>query len=129
MKRFWSQTTEIKALFINLMLTILGFGGTMFLFWFHRYDVPLAILTSGIIVSFTWLCLYLSKRNGQKHIKLDVVLIYIRLALVVGLTLLFMILQMTNNIVIISPIWLIVAYLIMSLGTLVAYFTKGENDV
>lgn len=129
MKRFWSQTTEIKALIISLLLTILGFGGTMFLFWFHRYDVPLAILTSGIIVSFTWLCLYLSKRNGQKHIKLDVVLIYIRLALVVGLALLFMILQMTNNIVIISPIWLIVAYLIMSLGTLVAYFTKGENDV
>ena len=129
MKRFWSQTTEIKALIISLLLTILGFGGTMFLFWFHRYDVPLAILTSGIIVSFTWLCLYLSKRNGQKHIKFDVALIYIRLALVVGLALLFMILQMTNNIVIISPIWLIVAYLIMSLGTLVAYFAKGENDV
>ncbi len=129
MKRFWSQTTEIKALIISLILTILGFGGTMFLFWFHRYDVPLAILTSGIIVSLTWLCLYLSKRNGQKHIKLDVALIYIRLALIVGLALLFMILQMTNNIVIISPIWLIVAYLIMSLGTLVAYFTKGDNDV
>ena len=129
MKRFWNQTIEIKAFIISLVLTTLGFGGTAFLFWFQRYDIPLAILTSGLIVSLTWLALYLSKRNGQKHIKLDVALIYIRLALIVELALLFMILQMTNNIVIISPIWLIVAYLIMSLGTLVAYFTKGENDV
>ncbi len=129
MKRFWNQTIEIKAFIISLVSTTIGFGGTAFLFWFQRYDIPLAILTSGLIVSLTWLALYLSKRNGQKHIKLDLVLIYLRLILMISLAILFTVLELTISLVIISPIWLIVSYLILSLGTLLAYFKKGENDV
>ena len=129
MKRFWNQTIEIKAFIISLVLTTLGFGGTAFLFWFQRYDIPLAILTSGLIVSLTWLALYLSKRKEGKHIKLDLVLIYLRLILMISLAILFTVLELTISLVIISPIWLIVSYLILSLGTLLAYFKKGENDV
>ena len=129
MKKFWSQPIEIKALVISLTLTTLGFGGTAFLFWFHRYDVPLAILTSGAIVSLTWLCLYLSKRKGQKYVKLDIVLIYLRLILIVTLATLFTVLALTLSLVIISPVWLVISYLVISICTLLAYFIKGEKDV
>ena len=129
MKKIWNQPLEVKALIISLTLTILGFLGTAFLFWFQRYDVPLAILASGIIVSLTWLFLYLSKKSDKKHVKLDIVLIYLRLTLVVGLAILFTVLQLTLGLVIISPIYLIIAYAVISLFTLIAYFMKGENDV
>ena len=129
MKKFWNQPLEVKALIISLTLTTLGFLGTAFLFWFQRYDVPLAILASGIIVSLTWLFLYLSKKSDKKHVKLDIVLIYLRLTLVVGLAILFAVLQLTLGLVIISPIYLIIAYAVISLFTLIAYFMKGENDV
>ena len=129
MKKFWNQSLEVKSLIISLTLTTLGFLGTAFLFWFQRYDVPLAILASGIIVSLTWLFLYLSKKSDKKHVKLDIVLIYLRLTLVVGLAILFTVLQLTLGLVIISPIYLIIAYAVISLFTLIAYFMKGENDV
>lgn len=129
MKKFWNQPLEVKALIISLTLTTLGFLGTAFLFWFQRYDVPLAILASGIIVSLTWLFLYLSKKSDKKHVKLDIILIYLRLTLVVGLAILFTVLQLTLGLVIISPIYLIIAYAVISLFTLIAYFMKGENDV
>ena len=129
MKKFWNQTLEVKALIISLTLTILGFLGTAFLFWFRRYDIPLAILASGVIVSLTWLFLYLSKRSDKKHLKLDIILVYLRLTLVVGLALLFTVLKLTVGLIIISPIYLVIAYAVISLFTLLAYFMKGENDV
>ena len=129
MNTFWNQPIEIKALIISLIITILGFGGTAFLFWFHRYDIPLAILLSGAIVSITWLCLYLSKRKGQRNPKLDMILIFLRLILIVGFAILFTVLQLTLYVVTVSPVYLVVAYLVISLATLIAYFKKGENDV
>ena len=129
MNTFWNQPIEIKALIISLIITILGFGGTAFLFWFNRYDIPLAVLLSGSIVALTWLCLYLSKRNGQKNPKLDMVLIFLRLILIVGFAILFTVLQLTLHVITVSPIYLVIAYLVISLATLIAYFKKGENDV
>ena len=129
MNKFWNQPIEVKALIISLVITVLGFMGTAFLFWFQSYDIPLAVLLSGAIVAVTWLCLYLSKRKGQKHIKLDLVLIFLRLILIVGFAILFTVLELTVHVAIISPIALVVAYLFISLATLIAYFKKGENDV
>ena len=129
MNKFWNQPIEVKALIISLIITILGFGGTAFLFWFHRYDIPLAVLLSGAIVAITWLCLYLSKRKGQRNPKLDMILIFLRLILIVGFAILFTVLQLALHVVTVSPVYLVVAYLIISLATLIAYFKKGENDV
>ena len=129
MNKFWNQPIEAKALIISLIVTILGFGGTAFLFWFNRYDIPSAVLLSGSIVALTWLCLYLSKRKGQKNPKLDMVLIFLRLILIVGFAILFTVLQLTLHVITVSPIYLVIAYLVISLATLIAYFKKGENDV
>ena len=129
MKRFWNQTIEIKALIISLLATVIGFLGTAFLFWFHRYDVPLAILTSGGIIALTWFALFLSRRRSLPVVKLDIFLIYLRLILITSLTILFAVLNMTLGLVIISPIYLVISYLVISLLTLIAYFRKGENDV
>ena len=130
MKKFFSQTTEIKALVIAITATVLGFLGTMFLFWFQRYDIPLAVLTSGLIISLSWLCLYLSRKGDKKRVKLDIVLIYSRLILIVLLATLFTALELSLSLVIISPITLVISYLVISLLTLLAYIQKkGENDV
>ena len=129
MKKFWNQPIEFKALIFSLILTVLGFGGTAFLFWFQRYDIPLAVLTSGLIVSMTWLFLYLNKRSGKNRVKLDIVFIYLRIILIVGLAILFTVLELSLQVVIISPIYLVVSYLVISLVNLLAYFKKGENDV
>ena len=129
MKKFWNQPIEFKALIFSLILTVLGFGGTAFLFWFQRYDIPLAVLTSGLIVSMTWLFLYLNKRSGKNRVKLDIVFIYLRIILIVGLAILFTVLELSLQVVIISPIYLVVSYLAISLVNLLAYFKKGENDV
>ena len=129
MKKFWNQPIEFKALIFSLILTVLGFWGTAFLFWFQRYDIPLAVLTSGLIVSMTWLFLYLNKRSGKNRVKLDIVFIYLRIILIVGLAILFTVLELSIQVVIISPIYLVVSYLVISLVNLLAYFKKGENDV
>ena len=129
MNKFWNQTIEVKALIISLVATLVGLGGTSFLFWFHRYDIPLGVLTSGVIVSLSWLFLYLSKRRNNKDAKLDLSLIYIRLIAIVGLAILFTALELGLSLVIISPIALVASYLVISLLTLIAYFKKGENDV
>ena len=129
MNKFWDQTLEVKALIISLLATVVGFGGTSFLFWFQRYDIPLAILTSGVIVSLSWLALYLSKRGNTKRVKLDIALIYIRLILVVLIATLVTVLEINFAIVTISPVFLVISYLVISLLTLIAYFKKGENDV
>ena len=129
MNKFWNQTIEFKALIISLVTTVLGFGGTLFLFWLHRYDIPLAILTSGVIVSLSWLFLYLSKRGNTQRTKLDVFLIYARLISIVSLAILFTALELSLSLVILSPIALVVAYLVISSLTLIAYFNKGEKNV
>ena len=129
MNKFWNQTLEIKTLIISLTATVIGFGGTLFLFWFNRYDVPLAVLTSGVIVSLSWFFLYLSKRRESKRISLDTFLIYARLTIIVTLAIVFTALQLSLSLVIMSPIALVGSYLFISLLTLIAYFKKGENDV
>ena len=129
MNKFWNQTLEVKALIISLLATLLGFGGTAFLFWFHRYDIPLAVLTSGAVVSLSWFFLFLSKRSNSKHAKLDIALIYFRLTAIVLLAVIFTALELSLSLVIISPIALVASYLVISLFTLIAYFKKGENDV
>ena len=129
MKKFWNQTVEFKAFIISSLLTFLGFLGTAFLFWFQRYDIPLGVLTSGVVVSLSWLFLFLSKRGNAKHTKLDLVLIYLRLIVIVGLAVLFTALELSLSLVIISPIALVASYLMISLLTLLAFLKKGENDV
>ena len=129
MNKFWNQPLEVKALIISLVATVIGFGGTAFLFWFHRYDIPLAVLTSGVVVSLSWFFLYLSKRSNTKHAKLDLFLIYARLTTIVVLAIVFTALELSLSLVILSPIALVAAYLVISLLTLIAYFKKGENDV
>ena len=127
MKKFWNQTVEFKALIISSTLTTLGFLGTLFLFWFQRYDVPLAVLLGGLIVSISWLILFMSKRGGKARIKLDIFAIYLRLGLVALLTALFAFLQYRFNIVTVSPIFLVVSYLTVSLLTLLAFIGKDKN--
>ena len=129
MNRFWNQVLEVKALIISLVATFVGFGGTLFLFWFHRYDIPLAVLTSGAVVALSWFFLYLSKRSNNKHAKLDLFLIYARLTTIVALAIVFTSLELSLSLVILSPIALVASYLVISLLTLIAYFKKGENDV
>ena len=129
MNRFWNQVLEVKALIISLVATFVGFGGTLFLFWFHRYDIPLAVLTSGAVVALSWFFLYLSKRSNNKHAKLDLFLIYARLTTIVVLAIVFTALELSLSLVILSPIALVASYLVISLLTLIAYFKKGENDV
>ena len=129
MKRFWNQPLEFKSLVISILATVLGFLGTMFLFWFHRYDIPLAVLLAGSILIMTWLLLYLIKRKGQKRIKLDIILIYLRLILITGLAILFAVLKYAASIVIVSPVTLVIAYLVISLLTMISFFRKEEENV
>lgn len=126
MKKFWDQTVEFKSLVISSSLTILGFLGTLFLFWLQRYDVPVAVLIGGVIVSISWLILYISKRSGQERVKIDIFAIYLRLGLVAVLTAVFTVLKLAFNIVIASPIFLVVTYLVVSLSTLLAFIRKEK---
>ena len=127
MKKFWNQTVEFKALIISSLLTILGFLGTAFLFWFHRYDIPLAVLLGGLIISISWLILYLNKRSGKERAKLDIFAIYLRLGLVAVFAALFAFLKYSFNIVIVSAVFLVISYLAISLLTLTAFIRKDQN--
>ena len=127
MKKFWNQTVEFKAFMISLIAMILAIGGTSCLFFLGRYEIPLAVLSSGIIVTLTWFLLYLNKKKGEWRIKLDIFAIYLRLSLIVVLTIIFAILQLTLKIVIISPIFLVVSYLGYSLLTFIAFIGKDKN--
>ena len=129
MKKLWSQNSEARALIISTLLTVIGVGGTAFLFWFHRYDIPLAVLLGGAVVSLTWFLLYLVKKSDKPHVKLDITLIYVRLAVIVGLAILFAVLTYHYHIVIISPIYMVIAYLVISLITMVVFIKKGAGNV
>ena len=129
MKKLWNQNNEAKALVVSSILTILGFCGTAFLFWFHRYDIPLAVLTGGGIVVLAWLTLYLVKRTNKPHTKLEIAILFSRLILVTSLAILFAILAYALKIVVVSPIYLIISYFVISLVAMIFYLKKGEENV
>ena len=127
MKKFWNQTVEFKSLVISIIATVLAFAGTAVLFWFSRYDIPLATLTSGLVVIISWLILYLNKKKEKPTVKLDILAIYLRLTLIVILAITFAVLELTIKLVTVSPVFLVVSYLGYSLINLLAYIKKGEN--
>ena len=127
MNRFWNQTLEFKALVISIVATALAFGGTAFLFWFQRYDIPLAVLLGGIIVIISWLILFINKRKDKPSVKLDILAIYLRLTLVVILAIIFTVLDIAFSIVVISPIFLVVSYIGYSLLNLLAYIRRDVD--
>lgn len=127
MNRFWNQSIEFKSLIISIVATFLAFIGTAFLFWFQRYDIPLAILTSGIVVITSWLILYVNKGRNKPSVKLDIFAIFFRLTAIVVLAIIFAALELTLSLTIISPIFLVVSYIGYSLINLLAYIRKGDN--
>ena len=127
MKKFWNQTVEFKSLVISIIATVLAFAGTAVLFWFNRYDIPLATLTSGLVVIISWLILYLNKKKDKPAVKLDILAIFLRLTLIVILAITFAVLELTIKLVTVSPVFLVVSYLGYSLINLLAYIKKGEN--
>ena len=127
MKKFFSQNIEIKALIISIIATVLGFLGTIFLFWYKRGDIPFGVLTGGGIIILGWLILYLSKRGGKETAKLDVFVIFLRLTLLVLFAAVFAVLRLKLNLYIISPVSLIIAYLVVALLTLIAHIGKDKN--
>ena len=126
MKKFWSLNSEARALIVSTLLIVIGAGGTAFLFWFHRYDIPLGVLIGGAVVALTWLALLLIKRTGKPMVKLDIAFIYIRLGVIVALAILFTVLAIVYGIVIASPISLIVGYGVISILTMMVFIRKGE---
>ena len=127
MSKFKDQSIEFRALIISLIVTVVGFLGTAVLFWFNRYDIPLAVITSGLIVTLSWLFLYFNKKKEKPNPKLDIVFIYLRLILVVILAIVFIVLEITLSLVTVSAVFLVVSYLVISLSTLLAYVGRREN--
>ena len=127
MKKFFSQNLEIKALIISVTATVLGFLGTVFLFWYNRGDIPFGVLTGGGIIILGWLILYSSKKANKETAKLDVFVIFLRLTLLVLFAAVFAVLRLKLNLYIISPVSLIIAYLVVSLLTLIAHIGKDKN--
>ena len=127
MNKFWNQTVEFKALMISSIVTVVAFLGTAFLFWFQRYDVPLAVLLGGLVVVISWLILFLNKKDEKSKVKLDIFAIYFRLALVAVLTIVFVALQLGLKIVIVSPIYLVISYFVTAMLTLLAFYRKEKN--
>ena len=126
MKKIWNQNSEARALIVSTLLTVIGVGGTAFLFWLGFYDIPLGVLLGGAVVALSWLALFLIKRSGQPRVKLDIFFIYLRLGVIVALAILFTVLSIANGLRIISPISMIVAYLVISIVTMMFYIKKGE---
>ena len=127
MSKFKDQSIEFRALIISLIVTVVGFLGTAVLFWFNRYDIPLAVITSGLIVTLSWLFLYFNKKKEKPNPKLDIVFIYLRLILIVVLAIVFIVLEITLSLVTVSAVFLVVSYLVISLLTLLAYVGRREN--
>ena len=126
MKKFWNLNSEARALIVSTLLIVIGVGGTAFLFWFQRYDIPLGVLIGGVVVALTWLALFFVKRSGKPRIKLDIALIYVRLGVIVALAILFTVLIIACGIVVASPISMIIAYGVISILAMIVYIKKGE---
>ena len=126
MKKFWNQNSEARAIIVSALLTSIGVGGTAFLFWFNHYEIPLGVLVGGGVVILSWLALYVIKKSNKPHIKIDIALIYIRLGLIVALAILFTVLGIVYGIKTVSPISMIVAYLVISIPAMLIYLKKGE---
>jgi len=126
MKKFWNLNSEARALIVSTLLTVIGIGGTAFLFWLGFYEIPVGVLIGGAIVTLSWLALFFVKRSGKNLVKLDIAFIYIRLGLIVTLAVLFMVLSMAAHIVIASPIAMVAAYGIISITTMMFFIRKGE---
>ena len=125
---FWNRTIEFKSLIISLVVTLIMFLATMFLFWCGHPEIVFALLTSGGIVTLSWLVVYLYKRkHPEPKIRLDIVFIYIRLSLIVITAIIFAVLQLTLSLVIISPIFIIVGYFAISMFNLIALIRKDQN--
>ena len=129
MKKFWNQNSEARAIIVSTLLTIIGFGGTAFLFWLGYYEIPFGVLLGGVVVTLSWFTLYLVKRSDKPHVKIDIVLIYLRLAVIFILAVLFTVLGLVYGLKIVSPIAMILAYLVISLPTMMVYIKKGEENV
>ena len=127
MKKFFSQNIETKSLIIASISTVLGFLGTVFLFWYKRGDIPFGVLFGGGIIILAWLILYLSKKKNKETVKLDVFVIFLRLGLLIIGSITFAILQWWLGLYIISAVSLIIAYLVVSLLTLLAHIGKDKN--
>ena len=127
MNKFKDQSIEFKAFIISLVASVVGFLGAAVLFWFNRYDIPLAVLVSGSIVTLSWLFLYLNKKKEKPNPKLDIVFIYLRLILIVILAIVFIVLEITLSLVTVSAVFLVASYLVISLLTLLAYLGRREN--
>lgn len=129
MKNFWAKEIEYKALVISCLATLLVFLATMVCFWFNRYEIPLAGLVGGGVVVMSWLVLLINKKRQRKSLPADIFLIYFRLVFIALLAALFTYLQLEFSLVIVSPIFLIVFYLIISMFTLIAYWKKEGINV
>ena len=126
MKKFWNLNSEARALIVSTLLSLIGFGGTAFLFWLGYYEIPSGVLVGGAVVALSWLALLLIKRSEKPRIKFDIFFIYLRLGLIVALAILFTVLALVNGLRIISPISMVIAYLIISIFTMMVYIRKGE---
>lgn len=126
MKKLWNQNNEAKALIVSTILTLIGFCGTVFLFWLKRYDIPLAVLVGGGITILSWLVLYLLKKTGKPHTKIEIAVMFSRLIVITSLAVIFAILAYHAFIVIFSPIAMIIAYFVVSLTSVIIFSRKGE---
>ena len=126
MKKFWNLHSEERALIVSTLLTVIGVGGAAFLFWLGFYEIPLGVLVGGAVVALSWLALFLINKSAKPHIKLDILFIYLRLGVIVALAILFTVLSIVYKLRIISPISMILAYLVISIVTMIVFIKKGE---
>ena len=126
MKKFWNLNSEARALIVSTLLLVIGVGGTAFLFWLGYYEIPFGVLVGGAVVALSWLALFLIKRSAKPHIKLDILFIYLRLGVIVVLATVFAVLAVIYGLRIISPISMILAYLTISIITMMVFIKKGE---
>ena len=129
MKKFWNLNSEARALIVSTLLLVIGVGGTAFLFWLGYYEIPFGVLVGGAVVALSWLALFLVKRSAKPHIKLDILFIYLRLGVIVVLATVFAVLAVIYGLRIISPISMILAYLVISIITMMVFIKKGELNV
>lgn len=125
--KFWDHTLEYKSVVISSLATIVAFLATLFLFWYGRYEIPLAFLTSGLVVVITWLIVLLYyKKHTKPKVKVDVFCIYLRLVLIVAISIIFAVIQIITKTPIVSPIFIVIGYFFVSLCSLVALIERKQ---